>query len=69
MDLVFVRHVTDALQEDSEAERLQDVEMRRDEVKQVLTRMFLSVSQEAAGPVAAEDPEELCGLMFRLLER
>nr|XP_029138466.1 dystrotelin-like [Labrus bergylta] len=43
--------------------------MNRQEVTQVLHRMFLSVSQQLGGDVSVEATEETCSVMFTLCER
>nr|XP_020474797.1 dystrotelin isoform X2 [Monopterus albus] len=65
MDVVFVRHITTALQSVGRAEQQQEVGLNRDEVTRTLNRMFHSVSQE----VTMSAPEEICSLMFRLYNR
>ncbi|KAI3366241.1 hypothetical protein L3Q82_010058, partial [Scortum barcoo] len=67
--LVSVRHVTAALQSVGGANLQQEVRLNRQEVTQILNRMFHSVSQEVAGHVTMEASEEVCSLMFRLFDR
>ncbi|XP_034722185.1 dystrotelin-like, partial [Etheostoma cragini] len=47
----------------------QEVSLDRQEVRQTLNRMFLSVSQEVEGHVTEEAAEEACLLMFTLYDR
>ncbi|KAM6957923.1 LOW QUALITY PROTEIN: dystrotelin-like [Tautogolabrus adspersus] len=69
LDVVYIRHVTTAFQSVGGVNVQQTAKMNRQEVTQVLRRMFLSVSQELGGHVSMEATEETCKVMFTLCER
>ncbi|XP_029282990.1 dystrotelin [Cottoperca gobio] len=64
MDAVCFRHITAAL-----PLLQQEVGLNRQDVTETLKRIFHSVSQEVAGHVTLEAPEETCNLMFTLNDR
>ncbi|XP_065807977.1 dystrotelin isoform X2 [Labrus bergylta] len=69
LDVVYIRHVTTAFQSVGGVNVQLTARMNRQEVTQVLHRMFLSVSQQLGGDVSVEATEETCSVMFTLCER
>ncbi|XP_062417455.1 dystrotelin [Pungitius pungitius] len=69
MDQVFFRHITAALPSVGRVDLQQENGLNRQEVTQILKRMFHGMSQEVTSHVTEEAPEEICSLMFRLNDR